>query len=52
MISNKIKEIVEQRKKSIQKDMDFMRNIGREIFKDNRKPLSEIIKNNQEISII
>lgn len=52
MTSNKIKEIVEQRKKSIQKDLDFMRDIGREIFKDNRKPLSEIIKNNQGISII
>ena len=52
MISNKIKEIVEQRKKSIQRDIDFMRDIGREIFKNNRRPLSEIIKNNQGISII
>ena len=52
MISNKIKEIVEQRKKSIQRDIDFMRDIGSEIFKNNRRPLSEIIKNNQGISII
>ena len=52
MTSNKIKEIVEQRKKSIQKDIDFKKDIGREVFKDNRKSLSEIIKKNQGISII
>ncbi len=52
MISNKIKEIVEQRKKSIQIDIEFMRDLGREIIKKNRGSLSEIIKNNQGISII
>ena len=52
MISNKIKEIVEQRKKSIQTDLDFKRGLGKEVFKENRKPLSEAIKNDQGISII
>lgn len=52
MTSNKIKEIVEQRKKSIQIDIEFMRDLGSEIIKKNRRPLSEIIKNNQGISII
>ncbi|MFX1394088.1 MAG: indole-3-glycerol-phosphate synthase, partial [Promethearchaeota archaeon] len=52
MISDKIKEIVEKRKESIQIDLDFKNLIEKEIFKDNRKPLSEMIKNNQDISII
>ncbi len=52
MISNKIKEIVEQRKESIHIDLDFKRDLGIEVFKDKRKPLSEAIKNNQDISII
>lgn len=52
MISNKIREIVDQRKEHIQIDFDFKRDIGKEVFKDNRKALSETIRSNQDISII
>jgi indole-3-glycerol phosphate synthase len=52
MISNKIKEIVDKRKKSIQRDKDFKRNLENVVFRDNRKPLSEAIKNNPGVSII
>lgn len=52
MISNKIKEIVDQRKESIQRDKDFKREIAIEVFKDDRIPLSESIRINQDISII
>jgi indole-3-glycerol phosphate synthase len=52
MISDKIKEIVEQRKKSLEKDFDYLRHIDGKSFKIKRYTLSESIKNNQEISII
>lgn len=52
MISNKIIEIVEQRKKSLIKDIDYMKNIDGKSIRDDRKTLSESIKSNQEISII
>ena len=52
MISNKIIEIVEQRKKSLIKDIDYMKNIDGKSIRDERKTLSESIKSNQEISII
>jgi indole-3-glycerol phosphate synthase len=52
MIADIIKEIVEQRKKSIGKDIEYLNNIdGNSISKD-RRTLSESIKNNQGISII
>ena len=52
MISDKIKEIVEQRKKSLGKDFAYMKNIDGKSIRDDRKTLSESIKSNQEISII
>ena len=52
MISDKIKEIVEQRKNSIEKDVVFMESMKGESHRDNRKSLSESIKENSEPSII
>ncbi|MHA1291823.1 MAG: indole-3-glycerol-phosphate synthase [Promethearchaeota archaeon] len=54
MISNKIKEIVEKRRKSLQKDLVFWNSIkdNNNNNKDNREPLSTAIKNNINISII
>jgi len=52
MISNKIKEIVEQRQKSIDKDRDFKFQLGESAYKDNRQTLSEAIKKESGISII
>ncbi len=52
MISNKIIEIVEKRKNSIEKDLIFMESIKGKSLRDNRKSLSETIKNNSETSII
>jgi len=52
MISDKIKEIVEQRKKSIGKDIEYLNNIDGNSISKNGRTLSESIKNNQGISII
>ena len=52
MISDKIKEIVEQRKKSIGKDIEYLNNIDGNSIIRNRQTLSESIKKNQGISII
>jgi indole-3-glycerol phosphate synthase len=52
MISNKIKEIVKQRKNSIERDIVFMESMKGKRFRDNRKSLSEVIKDNSEPSII
>lgn len=52
MISDKIKEIVDQRKKSLEKDTDFLKSLVRKPLRENRKALSESIKSNQGISII
>ncbi len=52
MISDKIKEIVEQRKNSIVKDIEYLKNVNGNSIRKNKKTLSESIKNNQEISII
>ncbi|MFX0186432.1 MAG: indole-3-glycerol-phosphate synthase [Candidatus Hodarchaeota archaeon] len=52
MISNKIKEIVEQRRKSIDKDRNFKFTLGEKVHKDNRPTLSESIEKESGISII
>jgi len=52
MISDKIKEIVEQRKKSLGKDITYLKNYDGKSNRKGRKTLSESINNNQEISII
>ena len=52
MISDKIKEIVEQRQLSIDKDRDFKLTLGEKVYRDNRHTLSEAIKNKSGISII
>jgi len=52
MISNKIKEIVEQRKNSIEKDIIFLESMKGISLRDNRRSLSETIKNNSKTSII
>jgi len=52
MISNKIKEIVEQRQKSIEKDRNYKSQLGDSKYKDNRQTLSETIKKRTGISII
>ena len=52
MISNKIKEIVEQRQLSINKDRDFKFTLGEKEYKDSRQPLSEAIRKKLGISII
>ena len=52
MISDKIKEIVEQRQLSIDKDRDFKLTLGEKVYRDNRQTLSEAIKNKSGISII
>lgn len=52
MISNKIKEIVEQRQKSIEEDRAFKFNLGENTFKEKRQPFSETIKKESGISII
>lgn len=52
MISNKIKEIVERRKNSLHIDEEFNKKMGSIVYKDDRNPLSEAIKNNSGISII
>ena len=51
-ISNKIKEIVEQRRKSIDKDSNFKFTLGEKAHKDNRPTLSESIEKESGISII
>ncbi len=52
MISNKIKEIVEQRKNSIEKDIIFLESMKGISLSDSRKSLSETIKDNSQPSII
>lgn len=52
MISDKIKEIVEQRKNSIEKDLIYLESLKGKNLKDHRKSLSEAIKDNSEISLI
>jgi len=52
MISNKIKEIVEQRENSFYLDNEFRKALGQKSYRDDRKPLSETIKGNSGISII
>lgn len=52
MISNKIKEIIEQRQLSIDKDRGFKLTLGEKVYRDNRQTLSEAIKNKSGISII
>jgi indole-3-glycerol phosphate synthase len=52
MISNKIKEIVEQRQKTIDKDRDFKFQLGESAYKDDRQTLSEAIEKEPGISII
>ncbi len=53
MVSDKIKEIVKQRKKVISDDIEFKKSLIRnKIYNKTRKPLSEAIRNNPEISII
>lgn len=52
MISDKIKEIVKLRKKSLGKDIEYLNNIDGNSIRKNRKTLSESIKSNQGISII
>ena len=52
MISDKIKEIVEQRQLSIDKDRSFKLTLGEKVYRDNRQTLSEAIKNKSGISII
>lgn len=52
MISDRIKEIVEQRKKSLGKDLDYLKHVDGKSIKEDRKSLSESINNNQGISII
>ena len=52
MISDKIKEIVEQRKKSIGKDIKYLNTINENSISKDRKNLSESIRDNQGISII
>ncbi len=52
MFSNKIKEIIELRKKSIEKEIDYRKLLEGRLFKNDRNPLSKSIENNQGISII
>ncbi len=52
MIANKIKEIIEQRKRSVEKEIHFITDFEGNSSSKGRKPLSSFIKNNQEISII
>lgn len=52
MISNKIKEIVEQRKKAIKNDIEYSKSIEGKSFINKRIPLSQSIQKNQGISII
>ena len=52
MVSDKIKEIVEQRKKSLGKDIDYMKSIDGKSLRDHRNKLSQSIESNQGISII
>ncbi len=52
MVSNKIIEIVEQRKQSLVDDLRFKDLLHRKTFRDGRKTLSEAIKENKGISII
>ncbi len=52
MISNKIKEIVEKRKNSLNIDLEFKQDLGSTTYRDDRKTLSENIRNNSGISII
>ena len=52
MISNKIKEIVEQRRNSIEKDIIFLESMKGRSLRDSRKSLSDTIKDNSQPSII
>jgi len=52
MISNKIREIVEQREISLYLDEEFRLKLGSKYYRDSRKTLSESIKDNAGISII
>ncbi len=52
MASNKINEIVEQRKHSIAEDIRYKISLDRHIFRDNRSHLSKAIKYGSGISII
>jgi len=52
MVSDKIKEIVEKRKKSLGKDVDYVKSIDGKSLRDDRNKLSQSIESNQGISII
>ncbi|MFX1276328.1 MAG: indole-3-glycerol-phosphate synthase [Promethearchaeota archaeon] len=52
MVSNKIKEIVEKRRKSLEIDKNLINSLNDINLNKNRTPLSEKIKNNLDISII
>jgi indole-3-glycerol phosphate synthase len=52
MASNKINEIIEQRKHSIAEDIRYKISLDRHVFRDNRKNLSKAIADNPGISII
>ena len=52
MIANKIKEIIEQRKKSVEKDILLGIDFDEKVSNYSLKSLSKFIKNNQGISII
>ena len=52
MVSNKIQEIIEHRKHSIAEDIKYKISLNRHVFRENRKYLSQAIKDNPGISII
>ena len=52
MIANKIKEIIKQRKKSVEKELHFGIDFDEKLSNSGLKSLSEAIKNKQGISII
>jgi len=52
MIANKIKEIIEQRKRSVEKEIHFLTDFEGNSSNKGRKPLSSFIKNDPGISII
>ncbi len=52
MIANKIKEIIEQRKKSLEKEIHFEIDFDGNLSNHGIESLSNFIKNNREISII
>ena len=52
MVSNKIKEIVNNRRSTINKDIEFKESLNHKIQEKNQLSLSETIKKNKSISII